>query len=177
MPLPAGQGIKPYKRFGEFAQAADSPNLFPCSLFCCLRTPLSAFGHFDPQGPQPQRGKQGRTANGRPYGGEGSRDLIRRFAPPSPCAGKALAGGDGAAASDCHPEEAKPTKDPDGAGQDEWQYPDKPSLRRGRDPSTPASPSRSHDRTGKRDNPSAPVCALGHLPLHRGGFSGGRGRL
>ena len=72
-----------------------------------------------------------RKGVGRLYGGAGSRDLIRRFAPPSPCAGKALAGGDGAAASDCHPEEAKPTKDLDGAGQDEWQYPDKPSLRRG----------------------------------------------
>ena len=52
-------------------------------------------------------------------------DLIRRFAPPSPCAGKALGGALRAAGASapagagrmCHPEEGKPTKDLEGAGR------------------------------------------------------------
>ena len=44
-------------------------------------------------------------------------DLIRRFAPPSPCAGKALGGALRAAGRMCHPEEGNPTKDLEGAGR------------------------------------------------------------
>ena len=52
-------------------------------------------------------------------------DLIRRFAPPSPCAGKALGGALRAARASahagagrmCHPEEGHPTKDLEGAGR------------------------------------------------------------
>ena len=52
-------------------------------------------------------------------------DLIRRFAPPSPCAGKALGGALRAAGASapagagrmCHPEEGNPTKDLEGAGR------------------------------------------------------------
>ena len=76
----------------------------------------------------------------------------------------------------CHPEEALPTKDPDGARWDVLPYTDKPALRRGRDPSlreamTGGRADRSVDRSlrgERRRTSSAPVCALGHLPPEGG---------
>ena len=87
--------------------AADSPYVFLVSDRLLPGDPLSAYGHF------PRRGKQGppgasaptaRTSSGASRhlprvrgrlwaaggGGPYGEDLIRRFAPPSPCAGKAL---------------------------------------------------------------------------------------